>query len=81
VDAAEYTNEPFLSVQALVKKYFSTFTTASIKKVAKQVVAGWNYAISFNLPNSSDLYEVKVYVPLSYTGKGPSISESKKNVV
>lgn len=54
-----------------ITKVFPTFSVKLVIKVAKQVVAGWNYIVAFNLPNSIDLYEIKVFVPLAYTGNLP----------
>jgi hypothetical protein len=74
VPISEYTSEPFLSVQSSILKSFPTFSSKLIKKAAKQVVAGWNYAISFTLPNSTVIYELKVFVPLAHTRNAPSIT-------
>ncbi len=52
VPTSEYISELFTNVQAVILESFPTFTTSLIKKAAKQVVAGWNYAVSFTLPDS-----------------------------
>ncbi len=76
---SEYDKEPFLSVIKTIQKQFSSFTVGQIKKVQRQIVAGWNLIVTFSLPNSNDVYDVQVFVPLAYTGNPPEIQSTKKN--
>lgn len=76
---SEYDKEPFLSVIKTIQKQFPSFTVGQIKKVQRQIVAGWNLIVTFSLPNSNDVYDVQVFVPLAYTGNPPEIQSTKKN--
>jgi hypothetical protein len=53
---------------AAIQKVFGDFKIDFITKVQRQLVSGWNYFVTFTYPNSKDVYEIKVYAPLAYTG-------------
>jgi hypothetical protein len=50
-----------------------------VKKAEKQIVAGWNVFVTFSYPNSADIYEIVVYIPLPHTGNPPELTSIKKN--
>ena len=77
--SSEYDKEPFLSVVKVIQKEFPSFTVGQIKKVQRQIVAGWNLITTFSLPNSNDVYDAQVFVPLAYTNNPPEIQSVKKN--
>ena len=52
-----------------------------VEKVEKQIVAGWNVFVTFSYPDSADIYEAVVFIPLSYTGDAPQLTSIKKNGV
>ena len=55
-EASEYGKQPFISVKSTIKKMFPDFSDSSIKKVRRQVVAGYNFIVTFMNSNSTDLY-------------------------
>jgi hypothetical protein len=57
-----------LAAKTTIKQVFPDFENSWVKKVEKQVVAGWNIFVTFSYPNSSETYEVVVYLPLPSTG-------------
>lgn len=67
-DKSEYGSEEFGNVVAAIQKVFGDFKIDFITKVQRQLVSGWNYFVTFTYPNSKDVYEIKVYAPLAYTG-------------
>lgn len=79
ISSSEYEQEPFLSAQAAILEVFPDFTVDMIKKAEKQLVAGWNVFVTFEKQDSKDVYELKVYVPLEYTGEKAQITEAKMN--
>lgn len=60
---------------------FPNFDVSLVKSISQQVVAGYNVFVSFTLRNSSDVYDVQVFIPLAYTGDQPTLTSIKRNGV
>lgn len=68
-----------MTAKSAILKVFPTFDVSLVRNISQQVVAGWNVFVSFTLPESSDIYDVIVFIPLPFTGDQPSLSLIKKN--
>lgn len=68
---SEYNQDTFLAAKTSIKTVFPDFEDSMVEKVEKQIVAGWNVFVTFSYPDSADIYEAVVFIPLSYTGDAP----------
>jgi len=81
IDTSYYSDPNFMAALAKAQASYPILINASVTKVQSQVVAGMNFIINLKPVNSSDNYEVKVFVPLAFTQQAPQIDYILKNGV